>query len=65
MSAGRAERMKLVRKLKSAGYLVERSGNGHWRVSNSQGDSVYISFSPRSSGAHMTMKTLKKIGYEG
>lgn len=64
MSAGRAERMKLVRKLRKAGFDVERTGSGHWRVSNGQGGTTILAFSPRSSGTHVTMKKLKAIGYE-
>lgn len=56
--------MKLVRKLRKAGFDVERTGSGHWRVSNDRGGTTILAFSPRSSGTHITMKKLRNIGYE-
>lgn len=64
MSAGRAERQKLVRRLRKAGFSVERTGSGHWRVSNDRGESTIMGFSPSSSGTHLTMKKLRAIGYK-
>ena len=64
MSSGRAEMMKLVKRLERAGHVVERTGSGHWKVwSKDRGDFAFLAFSPKSSGQHKTMKRLEKIGY--
>lgn len=61
----RAENMKLVRRLKSAGFLVVRTGSGHWKVTSPEGKgSVIMGFSPRGKGRHDTMKRLREIGYK-
>ena len=64
MSAARAERMKLVKKLRKAGMEVERDGSGHWKVTGSNG-TMRISFSPRSTDSRKTLKRLRDIGFEG
>lgn len=58
--------MKLVKQLRSAGFIVERTGSGHWKVTNPEtGKFVNMAFSPRSGGQHKTLKRLKEIGYQG
>lgn len=64
--SGRAERMQLVRKLKRAGFIVDRTGSGHWRVQNPEsGEFVIMAFSPTSTSDHKTRKQLAAIGYQG
>jgi predicted RNA binding protein YcfA (HicA-like mRNA interferase family) len=64
--SGRSERMQLVRRLKSAGFLVERTGSGHWRVTNPNREGVVLmAFSPTSTANHKTLKQLAAIGYKG
>lgn len=62
---GRAESMKLVKQLQKAGFRVERTGSGHWKVYSHDGRGpVVIAFSPRTGGMHKTMKRLSEIGYQ-
>lgn len=64
--SGRSERMQLVRRLKSAGFMVERTGSGHWRVQHPHGgDVVVMAFSPTSTSDHKTRKQLAAIGFKG
>jgi len=64
MSDGRRERATLVRDLRKAGFIVERTGSGHWRVRPPSGEGLVImAFSPRSTAAHKTLALLKDIGY--
>ena len=56
--------MRLVKDLRKQGFTVERTGSGHWRVSNERGDVVFMSFSPRGSGLHKTLKQLRAMGYK-
>lgn len=56
--------MRLVKDLKKQGFTVERTGGGHWRVTNERGDVAFLSFSPRSSGLHRTLKRLRAMGYK-
>lgn len=63
--SGRAERMQLVRRLKKAGFVVERTGSGHWRVQHpGGGDVVVMAFSPTSTSDHKTRKQLESIGFK-
>ena len=64
--SGRSERMQLVRRLKSAGFKVERTGSGHWRVQHPEGGNVVVmAFSPTSTSDHKTRKQLAAIGFKG
>jgi predicted RNA binding protein YcfA (HicA-like mRNA interferase family) len=64
MSDGRRERDLLVRELRKAGFLVERTGSGHWRVRRPDGGGMVImAFSPRSAGMQKTLARLRDIGY--
>ena len=61
----RAESMKLVKRLRSAGFVVVRTGSGHWKVTSPEGKGpVIMGFSPRAKGRHATMKRLREIGYK-
>lgn len=57
--------MKLVRQLKKAGFSVDRTGSGHWRVQHPEGGPVVImAFSPTSTNDHKTRKQLAAIGFK-
>lgn len=56
--------MKLVKDLRKAGFDVERTGSGHWKVSRGDGPFVVIGFSPNTKGLHKTLKRLRAIGYD-
>ena len=64
--SGRTERMKLVRDLRKAGFDVERTGGGHWKVSHPEDPSkvVIMAFSPNSPAEHKTRKRLAGIGFK-
>lgn len=62
--SGRAEMMRLVKELKRQGFLVERTGSGHWRVRGESGDHVILAFSPSGSAFHKTFKRLESIGFQ-
>ena len=65
MSDSRRETQRLVRDLKKCGFLVTRTGSGHWKVAAPQGPgSVIMAFSPRKTALHKTMARLKEIGYD-
>jgi predicted RNA binding protein YcfA (HicA-like mRNA interferase family) len=56
---------RLVRELESAGFLVTRTGSGHWKVQHPMGgESVIMAFSPKHTGFQKSMIRLRKIGYE-
>lgn len=65
--SGRTERMRLVRDLRKAGFVVERTGSGHWKVNHPDDPSrfVIMAFSPNSTAEHKTRKRLAGIGYTG
>jgi predicted RNA binding protein YcfA (HicA-like mRNA interferase family) len=64
--SGRAEQMKLVKALKKQGFVVERTGSGHWKVTHPERDDcTYMSFSPRGTPQHKTLKRLKEMGFNG
>lgn len=65
MSDSRREVARLVRELRKAGFTVDRTGSGHWRVHREgvQG-SVVMAFSPKHTAMHKTMARLKTIGYD-
>lgn len=57
--------MKLVKDLRKRGFVVERTGSGHWKVVNPDGRGpVILGFSPRQGPGHSTMKRLAEIGYK-
>jgi len=56
--------MKLVKECRKQGLTVERTGSGHWKVSNADGEFVIMAFSPGKGGRHKTMKRLEGIGFE-
>lgn len=63
MGGGRGDQMKLVKDLRKQGFDVERTGSGHWKVTNaSTGDFVYMSFSPSRTRQNKTLKRLREIG---
>lgn len=65
MSGHRSDMMKLIKKAKSQGCSVERSGNGHWRITTPKGGIVMASFSPRTPGAYRdTIRDLRKAGVQ-
>jgi hypothetical protein len=64
MSA-RAEMMKMLREVKSAGFRVERTGSGHWHVRPPEGPGlVTLSFSPKYFNEKAVSRQLRSIGYE-
>lgn len=63
--SGRAEQMRLVKALRRQGFEVERTGNGHWKVTVAgRKDCTYMSFSPSGAPQHKTIKRLKEMGYK-
>lgn len=65
MSDTRRETARLVRELKKCGFIVARTGSGHWKVQPPEGGGqVIIAFSPRTASLHKTMARLRGIGYE-
>lgn len=65
MSDARREMGRLIRDLKKCGFVVTRTGSGHWKVTPPEGEgSVILAFSPRKAGLHRTMSRLKTIGYD-
>jgi biotin operon repressor len=58
--------MKLVKALRKQGFTVQRTGSGHWLVSNdNKFDGVVIlGFSPRTAGLAKAVKRLKAMGYK-
>lgn len=63
MAGHRSDMMKLVKKAKSAGCTVERTGSGHWRIITPNNTVLTASFSPTSPGAYRdTIKALRKAG---
>lgn len=64
-SGHRADMMKLVKKAKKQGCLVERSGSGHWKIKCPNGTVVIASFSPSAPGAYRdTIRNLRKAGVD-
>ena len=62
--SGRPEQMRLVKALRKQGFTVERSGSGHWKVTHPEQEGcTYMSFSPRGTPQHKTIKRLKDMGY--
>lgn len=63
--SGRSEQMRLVKALIKQGFTVERTGNGHWKVTREGvGGVTYMSFSPSGAPQHKTIKLLKAMGYK-
>lgn len=59
----RADQMKLLRKLKKLGCLVERLPNGHWLVTAPNGSTFHAPFSPHTpGGVRETIKKAQKAG---
>jgi predicted RNA binding protein YcfA (HicA-like mRNA interferase family) len=64
MSGARAERQRLVKKLIKQGFIVTRTGSGHWQVRPPEGEGVVtMAFSPRSPADYNTKKYLRQIGF--
>ena len=62
--SGRAETMKLVKDLQRQGFIVIRTGSGHWRVTHPERDGYCtLSFSPKGAGLHKALKQLEAMGY--
>ena len=60
--------MALIKKLRKQGLAVERTGSGHWKVSNPEmpeAGFVIMAFSPRSTNQTGNLARLRKIGYRG
>lgn len=65
MAGHRADMMKLVKKAKSKGCSVERSGSGHWKIVCPDGTLITASFSPTTPGAYRdTIRDLRKAGVD-
>lgn len=65
MSAGRAETMKLIRKLRKQGFTCEQTGGKHWKVSHpDHPEFTIMSFSPKSTSFPKTMKRLRAMGFK-
>jgi biotin operon repressor len=63
MGGGRGDQMKLVKDLRRQGFDVERTGSGHWKVTNMvTGEYVLMSFSPAKTRQHKTIKRLREMG---
>ena len=63
--SSRGETMKLVKDLRSKGFVVERTGSGHWKVTRpGRQGSVVMGFSPNCPPGHRTFKLLRELGYE-
>lgn len=44
--ASNKEMRKIAREAKKSGFAVDRTRNGHYRISAANGDAITISFSP-------------------
>jgi predicted RNA binding protein YcfA (HicA-like mRNA interferase family) len=65
VSGGRGDQMKLVKAVRKQGFRVERTGGGHWKVTNtSTGEFVFMSFSPNKTRQLETLKRLHNIGFK-
>ena len=63
MAGHRSDMMKLVKKAKSQGCTVERTGGGHWRITTPSNTVITASFSPSKPGAYLrTLRDLRKAG---
>jgi predicted RNA binding protein YcfA (HicA-like mRNA interferase family) len=61
----RATARELVRKLEKQGFDVVRTSGGHWKVTYpGRPGHVILAFSPKSSGMHLSIKRLEKLGYK-
>jgi predicted RNA binding protein YcfA (HicA-like mRNA interferase family) len=55
--------MRLVKELEKQGFLVLRAGSGHWKVTRpGRAGMVVVSFSPKGTAQHKTMKLLRQLG---
>lgn len=62
--SGRSEMMKLKKELEHQGFVVIRTGSGHWKVTHPErAESVIMGFSPSGVAFHKTLKRLKAMGY--
>ncbi len=58
--------MKLIKDLDRQGFDVSRTGSGHWKVTYpGRPGCAILSFSPKGSAFHKTMKRLRELGYQG
>ena len=63
MAGHRSDMMKLVKRAKSKGCTVERTGSGHWRITTPEGVKILASFSPSTPGAYRdTIRDLRRAG---
>lgn len=54
-----------MRELRKAGFEVDRTGSGHWKVHRpEEGGCVIMAFSPKHASMHKTMTRLREIGYD-
>lgn len=64
--SGRSEQMKLIKELEKQGFDVVRAGSGHWKVTRlGRQGMVVVSFSPKGTPQHKTLKLLREMGYQG
>lgn len=64
--SSRREVSKLVRELEKDGFIVTRTGSGHWKITNPKhGGMVIMAFSPKAASFQKTMIRLREIGYTG
>ena len=64
--SSRREMGQLVKELEREGFIVTRTGSGHWMVRNPKGEGVVVmAFSPRVANFQRTLSRLRKIGYGG
>lgn len=63
--SSRAEMMKTIREVKSAGFLVTRTGSGHWQIRPPEGLGVVtLSFSPKAHNPRAVERQLRGIGFK-
>ena len=63
--SSRGETMKLVKDLEKQGFVVERTGSGHWKVTRpGRSGCVVMAFSPKREPGFKTFKLLRELGYE-
>ena len=63
--SGRSETQVLVRDLRKKGFVVVRTGSGHWKVTRpGVAGCVVMGFSPNKTGKHRTLKRLAQLGYQ-
>jgi len=63
MAGHRSDMMKLMKRAKKHGCIVERTGGGHWKITTPSGAVITTSFSPSNPGPYRdTLRALQKEG---